>query len=188
MLLTLTGGSGAGKSLLAEALVAGAPVSPVRVLHGDDYYFRTQEDGVWVPDESGTPRLDVGDPWSVDLARLGRDAQDALAGAAVVVVEGLFARRVAVRSPCARFDVFVDLAADLRLVRKIRRKCVRDGFPLGVLLDNYLLHRREAHERYVEPVRQDCDLVVDGGADPAESARLVWEAVRARAVVTGPPR
>ncbi|GHH49536.1 hypothetical protein [Streptomyces candidus] len=109
MLMTLTGGSGAGKTTLAHALAAGAPVTPVRVLHGDDYYFRTQEHGVWVPDESGTPRLDVGDPWSVDLARLGRDAEEALAGSAVVVVEGLFARRVGVRSSYPRFDVFVEL-------------------------------------------------------------------------------
>lgn len=182
MLLTLTGGSGAGKTTLAAALASQAPASPVRILHGDDYYFSSPGRGVWAPDDSGTPRLDVGDPRSVDLARLARDTEDALARAALVVVDGLFARQVlhvAPPAPYPRFDVFVDLAADLRLVRKIRRKCLRDGFPLDVLLRNYLPHRRDAHERYVEPVRHDCDLVVDGGTEPGAVARQVWAAVGA---------
>ncbi|MGW7413755.1 uridine kinase family protein [Streptomyces sp. NPDC054863] len=185
MLLTLTGGSGAGKTTLAATLAGGTPVSPVRVLHSDDYYFASPEHGVWAPDESGTMRLDVGDPRSVDLGRLGRDTAAALAASAVVIVEGLFARGVAPGGPYPRFDVFVDLPADLRLARKIHRKCLRDGFPLDVLLRNYLLHRRDAHERHVEPVRQHCDLVVDGGTEPEALAGRVWAAVSGRAVAAG---
>ncbi|MFF0744597.1 hypothetical protein ACFYVL_29780 [Streptomyces sp. NPDC004111] len=156
------------------------PAGPVPVLHGDDYYFQDRDHGVWTPDEAGVPRLDVGDPRSVDLARLGRDAEAALGRAGAVVVEGLFARQVAVPASVPRFDVFVDLAADLRLARKIRRKCLRDGFPLDVLLRNYLLYRRDAHDKHVEPVRHDCDLVVSGDGDPHEVARQVWAAALGR--------
>ena len=178
MLVTLTGGAGAGKTTLALALAAAAPVGPVRVLHGDDYYVADRGRGVWSPDGAGVPRLDVGDPRSVDLGRLGQDAEAALGGAAVVVVEGLFARRVDSRAP--RFDVYVDLADDLRLVRKIQRKCVRDGFPVEVLLANYLGGRRDAHLRHTEPERHRCDLVVDGGAEPEALAREVWASIAAR--------
>ncbi|MFD3518408.1 hypothetical protein [Streptomyces sp. NPDC058657] len=133
-----------------------------------------------MPDEAGTPRLDVGDPRSVDLARIDRDVRDALGSAPAVVVEGLFARQAAAPDGCRRFDVFVDLPADLRLARKIRRKCLRDGFPLDVLLRNYLLYRRDAHEEHVEPVRHTCDLVVGGDGDPDVVARQVWEAAVGR--------
>ena len=177
MLLTLTGGAGAGKTTLAAALAATAPRTPVTVLHGDDFYFRTPGRGVWLPDEAGVPRLDVGDPRSLDLAALTRAAENALAESAVVIVDGLFARRVAPATAAPRFDVFVHLPADLRLVRKIRRKCLGEGFPLDVLLRNYA-DRRAAHERHVEPERAECDLVVDGGADAAELAGQVWSAVR----------
>jgi uridine kinase len=78
---------------------------------------------------------------------------------------------------CMRFDVFVDLPADLRLARKIQRKCVRDGFPVEVLLRNYLNHRRDAHERHVEPVRHQCDTVVDGAQDPNTLAHQIWSAI-----------
>jgi uridine kinase len=179
MLVTLSGGSGAGKTTLAEELAGTSTVAPVRLLHGDDYYVTERERGVWVRDESGVPRLDVGDPASLDVGRLSHDAGAALAAAGVVIVDGLFARHVEPRVPCVRFDVFVDLPADLRLVRKIRRKCLRDGFPLDVLLRNYVDHRRDAHERYVEPLRDQCDLVVDGGLDPGDLARQVWSAVLA---------
>ncbi|MGF1427176.1 hypothetical protein [Kitasatospora sp. LaBMicrA B282] len=179
MLLTLTGGAGAGKTTLAAALAATAPAGPgtLGVLHGDDYYVTERDRGVWTADEAGRWRLDVGDPRSVDTERLAADAGAALAGAAVVVVEGLFAHLVAAPAGRARFDVFVDLPADLRLVRKIQRKCVRDGFPLPVLLHNYLTHRRAAHERHVEPARDRSDLVVDGAPPPEETARRIWSAL-----------
>lgn len=47
MLVTLTGGSGAGKTTLASALVATSPLRSALVLQGDDYYFLTPEHGVW---------------------------------------------------------------------------------------------------------------------------------------------
>jgi uridine kinase len=179
MLVTVSGGSGAGKTTLASELAGTTSIGPVRLLHGDDYYVTDRERGVWVRDEWDVPRLDVGDPASLDLERLSLDAGAALNAAGVVIVDGLFARLVEPRVSCARFDVFVDLPADLRLVRKIRRKCLRDGFPLDVLLRNYVEHRRDAHERHVEPLRDRCDLVVDGGLDPGSLARQIGSAISA---------
>ncbi|WP_327072975.1 hypothetical protein OG196_11295 [Kitasatospora purpeofusca] len=184
MLLTLTGGAGAGKTTLAGALVAAAAAEgPVRVLHGDDYWYAEPGRGVWVPDEAGTPRLDVGDPRSIDGERLDTDLGAALAAAPVVIVEGLFARRVASPRSRPRLDVFVDVAADLRLARKIERKCVVGDFPLAVLLRNYVEHRRDAHERHVEPLRADCGLTVDGTLAPEVLARRIWTAAAAEALV-----
>jgi uridine kinase len=180
MLVTLTGGAGAGKTTLATALAASTPEAPARVLHGDDYYFQTPDQGVWAPDESGVLRLDVGVPQSVDFARLAHDTDAALADAPVVIVDGLFARSVTPRTASARFDIFVDLPADLRLARKIQRKCLRDGFPLEVLLRNYLDHRRAAHEQHVEPLRGGCDLVVEGDRPADELAQQVWKVVTAK--------
>ncbi|MFD7663851.1 uridine kinase [Streptomyces sp. NPDC059788] len=176
MLLTVTGGSGAGKTTLASALTATAPYVSTRVLHGDDYYFDTPERGVWMRDDAGVPHLDFGSPQSMDIERLTRDANAALAKAAVVIIEGLFARHVTPTARCARFDVFVDLPADLRLVRKIQRKCLLHGFPLDVLLRNYLHHRRAAHELHVEPARCESDLVLDGILPADTLAHQVWSA------------
>ncbi|MFF3152137.1 uridine kinase [Streptomyces sp. NPDC057910] len=184
MLLTLTGGAGAGKTTLATALAADAPRTPVKVLHGDDYYFRTPERGVWTPDEAGVPRLDAGDPRSLDTDRLTQDTDAALEAAEFVIVDGMFAHHIAPRAPHLRFDVFVDLPADLRLARKIRRKCLSEDFPLEVLLRNYVEHRREAHYRHVEPARHSCDLVVDGMLAPHILARQVWEAVTNQGLAT----
>ncbi|MFE0464763.1 uridine kinase [Kitasatospora sp. NPDC058965] len=182
LLLTLTGGAGAGKTTLAEVLAATAPAGPAHVLHGDDYYFAGPDRGVWAPDEAGVPRLDVGDPRSVDAERLAADTGAALAAGPVVIVDGLFARRVNAprQARHRRLDVFVDVPADLRLARKIDRKCVRGGFPVDVLLHNYVHHRRAAHDRHVEPLRDGCDLVLDGTLPPQALAEQVWSAVAAR--------
>lgn len=167
MLITLTGGAGSGKTTLARALAN----TGATVLHGDDHYFTAPEDGgVWAFDaDGGGPWLDVGDPASIDFPRLNAATATALAGGGIVIVEGLFARMVAPGVACSWLDVFVDTAADLRLARKIERKCVHGSFPLEVLLRNYLTRRREQHELFVEPLRTTCGLVVDGTA-PVELA------------------
>lgn len=176
MLLTLTGGAGAGKTTLAGTLAAQRDA--VTVLHLDDYYhFAEPGRGSWIPDESGTPRLDVGDPHSIDFARLNTDTAAALATWAVVIVEGLFAIHANASAPHTRFDVFVDLAADLRLARKIHRKCVRDGFPVDILLANYLNHRRDAHDRYTEPARHQSDLIVNADLPVDLVAAQIWRAI-----------
>jgi uridine kinase len=92
VLLTLTGGAGAGKTTLAAALAATTPRAPIHVLHGDDYYFTAQDRGVWAYDGTGVPRLDVGDPRSMDIERLNHATDHALSSAAIVV-DGLFAQQ-----------------------------------------------------------------------------------------------
>ncbi|MFI6154824.1 hypothetical protein ACIBCA_19280 [Kitasatospora sp. NPDC051170] len=52
--------------------------------------------------------------------------------------------------------------------------------PLDVLLLNYLNHRRAAHEQHVEPLRGDCDLVVDGDRPVNDLAQHVWKAIAAK--------
>ena len=183
MLLTMTGGAGAGKTTLADTLAdtlvdaLAVQREAVTVLHLDDYYhFTDPTRGSWIPDETGTPRLDVGDPRSIDFAGLDSDAAAALATSTLVIAEGLFAIQVNPSAPHTRFDVFVDLAADLRLARKIYRKCVCDGFPIDILLANYLNHRRGAHDRYTEPARHRADLIVDAELPADQLAAQIWQA------------
>ncbi|MFE2225093.1 hypothetical protein [Streptomyces kronopolitis] len=76
-------------------------------------------------------------------------SQVALATASVVIVGGLFARRVAPQVSYGRFDVFVDVPADLRPARKIQRKCVRD----------------------------ECGLVIDGSVAAETPAQQIWSAI-----------
>jgi uridine kinase len=171
VLVTLTGGAGAGKTTLALALAA-------TVVHLFDYYHVADSGrGVWIPDDGGTPRLDVGDPRSIDFVAVDAAVDKALGDSAVVVVDGLFAIDVRPSTPCVRLDVFVDLAADLRLARKIYRKCVVGDFPVEVLLANYVDHRRAAHDRHVEPARARCDLVVDGRRPTDQLADQIRHAI-----------
>jgi uridine kinase len=169
VLITITGGAAAGKTTLAAELAARLPVT---VLHGDDWYVTEPGRGVWHRDEHDIPRLDVGDPRSVDQAAL--DAAVAAADTPDVLVEGMFAGRVGATGP--RLDVYLDLAADLRLARKIDRQCVHGPVPLEVLLGNYLRYRRAAFRQHVLPARDRCDLVLDGERAVAELADAVLAA------------
>ncbi|MCX4744473.1 hypothetical protein OG455_02885 [Kitasatospora sp. NBC_01287] len=164
------------RSCPADLAGRAAPGIPAGRTPESSKYVQYEDDSSARPAGRPTPRAD---PTRSTGQLLARDTDAALAGAAVVVVEGLFAERVAPRTRCARLDVFVDLAADLRLARKIERKVLRDGFPLEVLLSNYLAHRRDAHERHVEPARHRADLVVDGALAPGPLAGQIWAALPA---------
>lgn len=62
------------------------------MLHGDDYYHVDPAgNGVWNLDENGVPRLEVGNPASIDAHRLDAHTSAALASGALVLVEGMFA-------------------------------------------------------------------------------------------------
>ena len=178
MLLTPTGVPGAVKTPLPMALAATPEGRGAVLLHGDDYFSTDPSRGVWRPDPQGVPRLDVGDPASLEWDRWERDVASALhGGRRPVIADGLFAAMTAAgRESPGRLDVFVDLDADLRLVRKIRRKCVQGDFPLDVLLRNYTEARREAFTRNVEPLRERCAMVVDGARPAADNAADVWAA------------
>ncbi|GIF21939.1 uridine kinase [Actinoplanes tereljensis] len=170
MLVTISGGAGAGKTTLATALAGQR--NGVVVLHLDDYCHEAR---------------DVGDPSSVDFANLDADVAGALASQAVVVAEGMFAFRVGVAAkPGARFDVFADLPADLRLARKIRRQCVEGETELDLLLTNYVTYRRAAHERHVEPARQIADLVVSTESPAEQLAAVIWQAITKRRLRSSP--
>ncbi|MDV6290858.1 hypothetical protein R2F25_35260 [Streptomyces sp. UP1A-1] len=54
---------------------------------------------------------------------------------------------------------------------------------MDVLLRNYLDHRRAAHDRYVEPVRADCDLTVDGSLPADDLAQHIWSVIRAKGLI-----
>ncbi|MEV0130286.1 zeta toxin family protein [Dactylosporangium sp. NPDC050688] len=91
MLLTMTGGAGAGKTTLADTLADALAVQgeAVTVLHLDDYYhFTDPTRGSWIPDETGTPRLDVGDPRSIDFAGLDSGVPQAAFPMRVVADDG----------------------------------------------------------------------------------------------------
>lgn len=200
----IAGGSGAGKTWLAEALASALHPVAVALLRQDDYLWPLP------PALRRDPlQHDFDRPEATDWARLVGDLRALRAGrevaapcldprthdraarprlvpaAPVVVVEGLLVlARPEVRD-LLDLKVFVDVPADLRLIRRAARDMQQRRRSWEEVAEQYLRFVRPAHEQWVGPSRRWADLVVSGVPGDASSVDLV--ARRLRELLHWPP-
>jgi len=177
------GGSGSGKSILAERLLSAFAPRSTCLLDLDSYYLdRTHL--------SQTERmlLNYDEPQAIDhelllrhLTRLTRGEAvrkpiycfethtrkvetTTLGPAEVILVEGLFA----FWSPSVRqlldCKIYLDADADIRFIRRAKRDVVERGRTIGSVIDQYLTTARPMHETYVESTRLQADVVLSSNS------------------------
>ena len=195
--VAIAGGTASGKSTLVRMLCEGVPGSAVLEL---DWYYRDQADKS--AEERSRTNYDA--PDAIELDRVTEDVKRLVAGQAVEApvydfavhtraagsrrieappvlwVDGLHALTYApLREVCA-LTVFVEVPADVRLIRRIRRDMAERGRSLESVLDQYLDQVRPMHEQWVAPGRACADLVVEGDGSP-EAAVVAIKAALTRA-------
>ena len=196
-LLGVAGGSGSGKTTVAERL-AGLPQAPSLALVRLDSYYR---DAQHLPlEERAAANYDHPDAFDWELliahvealcagravevplydfatyTRLPETVQ--LAPARIVVVEGI----LVLYEPKLRdrFDlkVFVDTDADVRLIRRLQRDVAERGRTLASALDQYLATVRPSHLQFVEPTKRYADVIVPHGGLNAPALDVLMARVR----------
>jgi uridine kinase len=200
VVIGICGGSGAGKTRLADALAAALP--EVRRLAEDDYYRCASQIPDFDPalynfDAPGAKDLDL---LSEHLAALRKGRAIAhprydfrshcrleetapLAPGRVVIVEGLHALGRPAAAALMDLKVFLDVPDDIRLARRILRDVGARGRDWRTVVQQYLETVRPMHERHVAPARAHADLVLDAVAfDPETLAGQVISAAAARGV------
>jgi uridine kinase len=100
----------------------------------------------------------------------------------IVVVDGILV--LYDRTLRDRFDlkIFVDTAADVRLIRRLQRDVAERGRTPDSVIEQYLSTVKPAHERFIEPSKRHADVIIpDGGLNrPALDVLLA----RVRELVT----
>lgn len=167
----IAGGTASGKTTLAALAVA--RTGAALVTH--DRYYRDADASTNFdhPDSLDTARLvedldrlRAGEPVdlpSYDFATHKRlPTTDRLVPGPLLVVEGILV--LAEPALRARFDlcVFVDAAADVRLIRRVRRDILERGRDVESVLGQYLATVRPMHEAYVAPSAAHATLRLDG--------------------------
>jgi len=155
----IAGGTCSGKSTLSEALEAYYGERAV-VLHMDRYFRRPSP--TTIAPISGKEYVEHNHPDTLNLDEMYRDFEAAAAGESdLVIIEGLFALYLEpIRTKCD-LKIFVDLASDERLVRRIRRFEQR-GQTFDEITDRYIDTVRFRHNELIEPTRWYADMVVNG--------------------------
>jgi uridine kinase len=195
LLVGIAGGSGSGKSSLAEALVRTLGAAQVSRLSHDAYY---RDRSALAPAERSAINYDV--PEALDQARFVADLAalragrpirppvycfhthcrtgqaEPLASRPIVLIDGiLLLWEPAVRA-ALDLSIYLDAPEDLRLARRIARDVAERGRTPEAARWQFQTTVRDAHRAFVEPTRAMADLVLASVA-PVERVGEIAAAV-----------
>lgn len=197
ILIGIAGGTGSGKTTLANKLIDSFGDDEVSVLRHDNYYKRHDEMNYEErsrlnydhPDAFDTEllcehikALKVGEAVSMpvyDYSQHNRSKETILVKPApVIVLEGILI--FAEPELCELMDikVFVDTDADVRILRRIVRDVKNRGRSLDSVICQYLTTVKPMHEQFVEPSKRRADIIIPEGGENVVALDMLIERVR----------
>lgn len=203
ILIGIAGGTGSGKTTLANRLVQSFGGDEVSILRHDNYYRRHDD----MEYEERT-KLNYDHPDAFDTELLCEHIRALKAGksirmpvydyslhnrsdrtievkpAPVIVLEGILI--FAEVSLCELMDikVFVDTDADVRILRRIVRDVKHRGRSLDSVISQYLTTVKPMHEQFVEPSKRRADIIIPEGGENRVALDMLIQRVRKHLAVT----
>ena len=182
VIIGIAGGSGSGKTTVAEVILERAGAENIALLPHDAYYknlsdlpeAQRQMVNFDHPDSLDTPlmvehvrQLKNWQPVEIpvyDFAHHTRTDQSVrLNPQPVIIVEGILI--FAESELREHFDVkiFVDTPADIRFIRRLQRDMIERKRTLDSVIHQYKTTVRPMHEKFVEPSKRYADVIIPEG-------------------------
>ena len=169
VVLGLAGGSGSGKSWLAQAVAAAFPKEATVVCH--DWYYR-HNGGL---SEKEAAKLNFDHPRSLETSLMCAHLDKLMFGQPIeapvydyasharlkktrpvapsplIIIDGILVLAEKALRERMTMSVFIEVPDDIRLMRRVRRDCTERRVNVEETLDIYERCVRPMHARYVEP-------------------------------------
>lgn len=182
LVIGLAGGTGSGKTTVAQSIVEAAGAENVTIVPQDAYY-RAQPD---VPFEARA-MTNYDEPAAFDSELLVRHVDRLIAGQSVerpvydfvrhdrspatvttpaspvLVIEGILVLFDAALRERLTLKVFVDAPADERFIRRLERDVRDRGREAQSVITQYRRTVKPMHDLFVEPTKQHADLIIPEG-------------------------
>jgi uridine kinase len=192
------GGSGSGKTTIAERVAAALPAGSVRLISHDAYY----RDHPQLDDEARA-QLNFDHPEALETELLVEHLARLRAGNAVevpsydfeihrrsskttyvepspvVIVEGILVLVDAGLRDQFDIKIYVDTDPDIRVLRRVRRDMQVRGRSFESVREQYYATVRPMHLQYVEPTRRMADLIIPEGGENAVALEVILARLRA---------
>jgi uridine kinase len=182
LVIGVAGGSGSGKTTVAQAIVDRVGPDRVVSLHQDRYYRDLSH-----LDESRRHGLNFDHPDAIEEDLLVRHLDRLISGdrvelpvydfsrhlrlehtdpvepRSVILVEGILILAVPAIRDRLELKLYVDTDADLRFIRRLHRDTECRGRSVASVVDQWLETVRPMHLEFVEPSKRFADLIIPEG-------------------------
>ncbi len=188
----IAGGSGSGKSTLAKNITDNL-AEGIAVLKQDDYY---KANAHLSPEERAKLNYDRPDAFDTDLLIFHVDKliqgctvevpiydyetherateTRRVQSAEVILLDGMLILENRELRDRIDLKIFVDTAADVRIIRRIIRDVNMRGRSLDSVIKQYLETVKPMHQAFVEPSKAYADIIVpEGGSNPVAYGMII---------------
>jgi uridine kinase len=198
----ITGGSASGKTLFLDKLIQTFEPGQVCLISQDNYYKARHLQPI---DDKGVHNFDT--PGSIDFDQYTKDIEQLRDGqtvyrqeytfnnpnkkpkilafepAPVVVVEGIFVLYYPELSDLLDLKIFIDAKEYIKLKRRIVRDKVERGYDLDDVLYRYEKHVMPTYEKYIEPFKEDADLIIPNNKNFDKALDVIKTYLKAKALI-----
>jgi uridine kinase len=199
MIIGICGGTGSGKTTVANRILESVSASEVVFIQQDSYYRNLKDlplDYRQVanfdhPDAldndllvNHVRRLRSGEPIELPLYDFKTHTRlvetRAVKPQPIVIVEGILIFAEARLLEQMDIKVFVDTPDDIRFIRRLRRDVAERGRTVESVIEQYLATVRPMHMQFVEPSKRHADVIIPEGGHNLVSIDLISGKIRER--------
>jgi uridine kinase len=199
MIIGICGGTGSGKTTVANRILESVSASEVVFIQQDSYYRNLKDlplDYRQVvnfdhPDAldndllvNHVRRLRAGEPIELPLYDFKTHTRlvetRAVDPKAIVIVEGILIFADPRLLEQMDIKVFVDTPDDIRFIRRLRRDVAERGRTVESVIEQYLATVRPMHMQFVEPSKRHADVIIPEGGHNLVSIDLISGKIRER--------
>ena len=199
MIIGICGGTGSGKTTVANRLLQAVGAHEVAFIQQDSYYRNLAE---MQPDYRHRVNFDHPDAIDNDLLvshvaalRAGRPVDLPLYDfknhvrrpetvrvepKLITIVEGILIFSEPRLLPEMDVKVFVDTPDDIRFIRRLRRDIAERGRTVDSVIEQWIETVRPMHQQFVEPSKRQADVIIPEGGHNKVSIDLLSGKIRER--------
>ncbi|MBE0449604.1 MAG: uridine kinase [Clostridia bacterium] len=182
IVIGVSGGTGSGKSTVAQSIFQSLPDENILILEQDAYY---KDQSHLSYEERIKTNYDHPMAFDTDLliehikmlcdnkpikkpiynfANHNREKDSILVHPReIIILEGIMILEDKRLRKLMDIKIFVDTDADVRIVRRITRDINERGRTLESVIEQYLTTVKPAHEQFIEPMKKYADIIIPEG-------------------------
>lgn len=176
--ISIAGGSGSGKTTVAEKLISSFKKKQVRLIRIDDYYKRLN-----MPFEERV-KVNYDHPNAIDFDLLydninslingesvekpiydftihnRKDVTELIEPSQIILIEGIFALCDERIRNLSDIKIYVDTDGDIRFIRRLTRDIKERGRTVDNVVEQYLSTVKPMHDAFIEPTKKYADIII----------------------------